>query len=87
MHFIAGTIEETGIDERHAVARLSDTATQVQRGPTFFIHNAHFQGIRCHTEHCLNAGKQFVGERHFQRTVHFRFHNIDAASARVFLHF
>ena len=83
VHFIAGAIEEAGIDEHDAFFRSADAFFQVDGGATLFIHDADFQGVAWQAECVFDTAEQFVGERHFFRAVHFRFDDVNRARAGV----
>src|SRR5699024_12418381 len=41
VHFVAGTVEEAGVDEGHTLVGCGNTGFQVGTGTTFFVHDAH----------------------------------------------
>jgi hypothetical protein len=63
VHFIAGPVEEAGVDEKDAILRRADAFLEVHRGAALLIHDAHFQGVsryaqgvfRWHRTHLRNA--------------------------------
>ena len=85
VHFVAGAVEEAGIDEDDAVGSRLDARGEVGRGAAFFVHDAHFQGVRRQFGQFFDGGKQFVGKADFFRAVHFGFDDVNAAAAAVFV--
>src|SRR5690606_17632212 len=83
VNFVAGAIEEAGIDENHAFARGVNTGFQIQGGAAFLVHDADFQRIARLAQYIFDAIEQGVGESDFVRAVHFRFDNVDAAGTRI----
>jgi hypothetical protein len=51
--FIAGAVEEAGVDEKDAILRRADAFLEVHRGAAFLIHDAHFEGV-CRQAKCLS---------------------------------
>ena len=45
MNFVAGTIEESGIDKHHTLARAINTLGQIERGAPLLIHDANFERV------------------------------------------
>ncbi len=85
VHLVAGTVEESGVDERHAVLGRGDTGLEVCAGAALLVHDAHLQGVARHVDQVLDATEQLVGEGDFLRPVHLRLDDVDAAGARIAL--
>ena len=83
VHLVAGAVEKAGVDEGHPRAGGLDAGLEVDAGTPLLVHDAHLQGARRHAQQLLDATEQLVGEGHFERPVHLRFDDIDAAGARV----
>ena len=83
VHFVAGAIEETGIDEGHAAAGGVDAGLQVDAGAALLVHDAQLHGAVGQAQQLLHAAEQLVGKGDFGRAMHFRLHDVDAALARV----
>ena len=83
MDFITSTVKEAGIDKHNAFFSRADALFQVNGGAALFIHDTHFQGITWQIQSIFNATKQFIGERHFFRAVHFWFYDVNRAGARI----
>ena len=83
VHLIARAIEETGVDEEHAVLRRPDAFLEVHRGAAFLIHDPHLDRVARQTQRVLNPGEQLVREGDFFGAVHLRLHDIDRTCAAV----
>ena len=81
VHFVAGAVQEAGVDERHAAGRCGDTGFQVHAGAALFVHDAEFDGAVFEAQDLLNATKQFAGKCHFGGAMHFGFDDVDRACA------
>ena len=77
MDFIAGPIKEAGVDEHDPVLYRVNTGCEVRRGPAFFVHHTHLDGVTIQPEQIFYRIEQFIGEGTFFRPVHFRLHDID----------
>ena len=83
MYLVAGAVEEASVDEGHARAGRLDARLEVDAGASLLVHDAHLQGIVRHAQQLFDATEQLVGEGHFERAVHLRLDDIDAAGTRV----
>ena len=81
--FIARAIQKACIDEHQPMLGRRNTSSQIHTGAPLFIHNADFDRIARQAEQILYPRKKIIGEAHFIRPVHFWFHNIDRALARI----
>src|SRR5690606_41761190 len=48
--FIAGTVEEAGVDEHHALVGGLDARLEVDGGAALFVHDADFEGVARHAQ-------------------------------------
>ena len=83
VHFIAGTIKETGVDENDPVAHRMDARRKIGGCPTFLIHHPNFHGVARKAIEILDSVKQVIGEGRFLGPMHFRLDDIDTAGTRV----
>ena len=83
MDFVAGAVEEAGVDEHHALARFLDAGLEVDRGTTLLVHDADLEGVARQAENVLDAAEQFGGEGDFFRAVHLRLDDVHRAGAAV----
>ena len=81
--FVAGAVKEAGVDEEDARFGGADAFLQVDRGPPFLVHDAHFQGVAGQAQNILDAREQRVGEGDFFGAMHFRFDDVDRAGPAV----
>ena len=79
MNLVARAVEETCIDEGHAMFRGADTFSEVGTGAALFIHNAQLHRVLRQAECLFHMGKDFIGKGHFLGPVHLGLHHIDAA--------
>ena len=83
MDFVAGAIQEAGIDKDHPFADGADAFLEVDGGAPFLVHDADFQGIPRHAEGVFHPAEQVIGKGRFLRTVHLRFDDIHRPGAAV----
>ena len=57
MYFVAGSVEESGVDECDARCRNPDALCEVECGPTFLVHDADFHGVGGETEKLLDTSE------------------------------
>ncbi|MNH97428.1 hypothetical protein D3C73_501280 [compost metagenome] len=81
--FVASAVEETGVNEHHALAGRFDAGLEIDRGAALLVHDPDFQGVARKAQHVFDAAEQLVGERCFFRAVHLRFNDVDRAGAGV----
>ncbi|EKY03898.1 hypothetical protein HMPREF9120_02535 [Neisseria sp. oral taxon 020 str. F0370] len=85
MHFVAGAVEEAGVDEDGALGGGADAGGEVGGGAAFFVHDAHFEGMARQAAEVFDGGEEFVGKAHFFGAVHFGFDDVHGAAAAVFV--
>ena len=61
MNFVAGAVQEAGVDENDAVLCGADAFFQINGGAALLVHDAHLQGQRRQVERLFNSGKQRRG--------------------------
>ncbi|MNQ48223.1 hypothetical protein D3C85_620950 [compost metagenome] len=83
VHLVAGAVEEAGVDEGHPRAGGGDAGLEVDAGAPLLVHDAHLQGVARQLQEVFDTAEQLVGEGHFERAVHLRLDDVDAAAARV----
>ena len=83
MNLIAGAIQKAGVDKDHALTGAVNALGEVDGGAPLLIHDADFNRVFGKLKRLLDPIKQIDGEAHFIGAVHFRFHDVDAAAARV----
>ena len=83
VHFVAGAIKETGVDEDDAVLHGVNARGEVGAGAAFFVHNADLDGMARKTQDVFDGVEQRVGERGFFRAVHLWLHDVDRSGAAV----
>ena len=81
--FVAGAVQESGVDEHHPVGGRLDTRLEVQGGPALLVHDADFDGVGRQAEDVLDAAEQLAGERHLVRSVHLGLDDVDRPGAAV----
>ena len=81
--FIAGAVEEAGVDEHHPVLHGVDTGGKIGGCAAFLVHHPDLDRVAVETEQIFDLIEQVVGERAFFRPVHFRFDDIDRPGAAV----
>ena len=80
---ISRAVEETRVDEDHAIRRGADTLLEVDRGPPLFVHDADLQSPLRHSQRLFDTPEQLHREGDLLGTVHFGLHYIDAARTAV----
>ena len=83
MDLVAGTIEETGVDEHDALRGVLDAGLEVDRGAALLVHDPDFDGVIGQRQHLFDPAEQLAGQRDFVWTMHLRLHDIDRAGAAV----
>ena len=83
MHFIAGAVKETGVDEHDAVFHGMDAGREVRRGAAFFIHDADLDGMPRQFQQVFHGIEETVAERGFLGAMHLGFHDVNAAGTAV----
>ena len=81
--FVAGAVEETGVDEHHPTLDRPNAFLEVHGGATFFVHQAELDRVRGEAQDLFNSTEDLVGECGFVGSVHLRLYDIDRAGARV----
>ena len=77
--FVAGPIQETGVDKNHPLLCRSDAFLQVDGGAALFVHNADFECVPLQTQSLFHPCEQLHCGRDFFRSVEFRLDDVDAA--------
>ena len=77
MDFVAGAVEETGVDEGDAMTRRADAFLEVHRSAALLVHDPELHRILRQAEHPLDSSEDLVGEGHFVGTMHLGLHDID----------
>ena len=83
MDFVTGAIEESRIDEHHALGRTADALCEVHSRPTLLIHDADFEGVAWQVKRVLNRSKQVDRHANFIGSMHLGLHNVHGAGSRV----
>ena len=83
MDFIAGAIEEAGIDEHHAIASGANALLQVHRGAALFVHDANLERAWLDCQRLFDAAEKLHRGRDLFRPVHLRFDDVYAAATAV----
>lgn len=81
--FIASAVEETGVDERHALGGSLDAGLEVDRGTALLVHDADLDGVAWHAQKVFDLAEDFGGESDFFRAMHLRLDDVHAAGAGV----
>ncbi len=82
MDFVAGAVEEAGVDEDDPVRRGLDRRLEIDGRAPLLVHDAHLQGEARQAETILDGGEDLIGERDFGRAMHFRLDDIDRSLRR-----
>src|SRR5690606_14144032 len=85
--FVARAVQEAGVDEHDTLGGLGNSCFQVHAGAALFVQDAQRDGVGSQTQQAFHTVKALAGNRHFVRTVHFGFDDVQRAAARVFLQF
>ena len=81
--FVAGTIEEAGVDEHDPVLHGMDARREIGRCPPLFIHHADLDRVPIERQQILHRIEQPIGEAAFRRPVHLRLDDVDRSRAAV----
>ena len=83
MDFVAGAVEEAGVDERDPPADRLDARGEVGRGAALLVHHPDLDRVAREAEQILDRVEQSVGERGFVGAVHLGFDDVDRPGAAV----
>ena len=53
--FIAGAVEETGVDKHHTLAGRLDAGLEVDRGAALLVHDPDLEGVARQVQHLFDA--------------------------------
>ena len=81
--FVAGAVEEAGVDEYHSALDRPDAFLEVHGGATFFVHQAELDSVRSEAQDLFDSGEDLVGEGGFVGSVHLRLHHVDRTASGV----
>ena len=77
VHFVAGAIQEAGVDEDDPVFHRMNARGEVSGRAAFFVHHADLDGVTRKAKHIFNRIEQCVGQRGFFGAVHLGLYDVD----------
>mmetsp|Transcript_10827 Transcript_10827/g.13484 ORF Transcript_10827/g.13484 Transcript_10827/m.13484 type:complete len:201 (-) Transcript_10827:394-996(-) len=80
---IPGAIQEPRVDEEDPFRGLTEAFPQVGRGASFFIHDAHLDGVAAKPKELLGASEEPIGQGDLLGPVLLGLHDVDGALAGV----